>query len=71
MGEESTQVPSGGKYVGRCLWGLGRLRCQGQFKSSSESVEFTVVGDKGVVEGGGEDSLVERGGGMGQARGEG
>ena len=64
-------MPSGGKYVGWHLWGLGKLRYQGQFKSSSKSVEFTVVGDKGVVKGGGEDSLVERGGGMGRARGEG
>ena len=39
-------------------------------KSSSESVEFTAVGDDGVVDGGGEDSLAERGGGMGRARGE-
>ena len=30
-----------------------------------------MVGDDGVVEGGGEDSLAARGGGMGQARGEG
>ena len=40
-------------------------------KSSSESVEFTAVGDDGVVEGGGEDSLAARGGGMGQVRSEG
>ena len=43
----------------------------GSVKSSSESVEFTAVGDDGVVEGGGEDSLAARGGGMGRARGEG
>ena len=42
----------------------------GSVKSSSESVEFTAVGDDGVVEGG-EDSLEDRGGGMGRARGEG
>ena len=29
------------------------------------------MGDKGVVEGGGKDSLAARGGGMGRARGEG
>ena len=51
--------------------GIGKAPLSGLVKSSSESVEFTVVGDKGVVEGGGEDSLAERGGGMGQARGEG
>ena len=43
----------------------------GSVKSLSESVEFTAVGDDGVVEGGGEDSLAARGGGMGRARGEG
>ena len=30
-----------------------------------------MVGDEGVVEGGGEDSLAERGGGIGHVRGEG
>ena len=43
----------------------------GPVKSSSESVEFTAVGDDEVVEGGGEVSLAARGGGMGRARGEG
>ena len=43
----------------------------GSVKSSSESVEFTAVGDDGVVKGGGEDSLEDSGGGMGRARGEG
>ena len=33
--------------------------------------EFTAVGEEGVVEGGGEDILVARGGGIGRARGEG
>ena len=51
--------------------GIGKAPLSGSVKSSSESVEFTVVGDKGIVEGGGEDSLAERGGGMGQVRGEG
>ena len=45
--------------------GIGKALLSGSVKSSSESVEFTVVEDKGVVEGGGEDSLAERGGGMG------
>ena len=51
--------------------GIGKVPLSGSVKSSSESVEFTVVGDDGVVEGGGEDSLAARGGGMGRARGEG
>ena len=51
--------------------GIGKAPLSGSVKSSSESVEFTVVGDDGVVEGGGEDSLAARGGGMGQVSGEG
>ena len=51
--------------------GTGKAPLLGSVKSSSESVEFTAVGDEGVVEGGGEDSLAVRGGGMGRARGEG
>ena len=51
--------------------GIEKALLLGLVKSSSESVEFTAVGDEGVVEGGGEDSLVERGGGMGRVRGEG
>ena len=51
--------------------GIGKAPLSGSVKSSSESVEFTVVGEEGVIEGGGEDSLVVRGGGIGQARGEG
>ena len=51
--------------------GTGKAPLSGSVKSSSESVEFTVVGDEGVVEGGGEDSLAARGGGMGRVRGEG
>ena len=51
--------------------GTGKAPLSGLVKSSSESVEFTAVGDEGVVEGGGEDSLVASGGGMGRARGEG
>ena len=42
----------------------------GSVKSSSELVEFTAVGEEGVIEGGGEDSLAARGGGMGRVRGE-
>ena len=51
--------------------GIGNAPLSGLVKSSSESVEFTAVGDDGVVEGGGEDSLEDRGGGMGRARGKG
>ena len=51
--------------------GIWKAPLSGSVRLSSESVEFTVVGDEGVVEGGGEDSLAERGGGMGRARGEG
>ena len=45
--------------------GTGKAPLSGSVKSSSESVEFTAVGDDVVVEGGGEDSLEDRGGGMG------
>ena len=51
--------------------GIGKAPLSGSVKSSSESVEFTAVGEEGVVEGGGEDNLEARGGGMGRARGEG
>ena len=51
--------------------GIGKAPLSGSVKSSSKSVEFTVVGEEGVVEGGGEDSLVVRGGGIGRVRGEG
>ena len=40
-------------------------------ESLSDVEEFTVVGEEGVVEGGGEDILAARGGGIEQARGEG
>ena len=51
--------------------GIGKALLSGSVKSSSESVEFTAVGEEGVIEGGGEDNLVARGGGIGRARGEG
>ena len=51
--------------------GIGKAPLSGLVKSSSKLVEFTAVGDEGVVEEGGEDSLAARGGGMGQVRGEG
>ena len=51
--------------------GIRNAPLSGSIKSSSESVEFMAIGEEGVVEGGGEDSLEARGGGIGQARGEG
>ena len=45
--------------------GTGKAPLSGSVNSSSDSVEFTAVGGEGVVEGGGEDSLAARGGGMG------
>ena len=45
--------------------GTGKAPLSGSVKSSSESVELTAVGEEGVVEGGGVDSLEARGGGMG------
>ena len=51
--------------------GIGKALLSGLVRSSPESVEFTAVGEEGVVEGGGEDNLAARGGGIGQARGEG
>ena len=50
--------------------GIGKAPLSRSVESSSESVEFTAVGEEGVIEGGGEDSLVARGGGMGQVRGD-
>ena len=45
--------------------GIGKALLSGSVKLSSESADFTAVGEEGVVEGGGEDNLVARGGGMG------
>ena len=45
--------------------GIGKALLSRLVKSSSESVEFTVVGEEGVIEEGGEDNLVVRGGGIG------
>ena len=64
-------MPSGRRICWAVSRGIGKALLSGSVKLSSESVEFTVVGDEGVVEGGGKDSLAERGGGMGQVRGEG
>ena len=45
--------------------GIGKAPLSGSVKSSSESVEFTVVGEEGVIKGGGKDNLAARGGGIG------
>ena len=45
--------------------GIGKAPLSGLVKSSSESVEFTAVGEEEVVEGGGKDNLAARGGGIG------
>ena len=65
MGEESTRVLSGRQICWAASLGTGKAPLSGSVKSSSESVEFTVVGVEGVVEGGGEDSLAASGGGIG------
>ena len=51
--------------------GTGKTLSSSSVRSSSEVEEFTVVGDKEVVKGGGEDILAVSGGGIGRARGEG
>ena len=64
------RVPSGRQICWAISLGTGKAPLSGSVKSSSESVELTAVGEEGVVEGGGEDSLAARGGGMGRARGD-
>ena len=65
------RVPSGRWMCWAISLGIGKALLSGSVKLSSKSVELTAVGEEGVVEGGGEDSLEARGGGMGRARGEG
>ena len=50
--------------------GIGKALSSSLVRSSSSVEEFTAVGEKGVVEGGGEDILVASGCGIGRARGE-
>ena len=45
--------------------GIGKAPLSGSVKLSSELVEFTAVGEEGVIEEGGEDNLAARGGGIG------
>ena len=63
-------MPSGRRMCWAISLGTGKAPLSGSVKSSSESVELTAVGEDRVIEGGGEDSLEERGGGMGRARGD-
>ena len=50
--------------------GTGKALSSSSVESPSDVEEFTVVGEEGVIEGGGEDNLAESGGGIGQVRGE-
>ena len=70
VGEESTRVPLERRICCAASRGIGKAPLSGSVKSSSESVEFTAVGDEGVDEGGGEDSLAASGGRMARAKGE-
>ena len=65
------RVPLGRRMCWAVSLGTGKAPLSRSVKSSSESVELTAVGEEGVVEEGGEDSLEARGGGMGRARGKG
>ena len=58
-------MPSGRRMCWAVSLGTGKAPLSGSVKSSSESAEFTAVGEEGVVKGGGEDSLEVRGGRMG------
>ena len=64
------RVPSGRRMYWAVSLGTGKAPLSGSVKSLSELVELTAVREEGVIEGGGEDSLEARGGGMGRARGE-
>ena len=64
------RVPSGRRMCWEVSLGTGKAPLSGSVKSSSELMELTAVGEEGVVEEGGEDSLEVRGGGMGRARGD-
>ena len=65
------RVPSGRQMCWAVSLGTGKAPLSGSVRLSSESVELTAVGEDGVVEEGGDDSLEARGGRMGRARGEG
>ena len=66
MGEERTQVPLGSQ-----IWkaeSLGKALSSLSVESFSNIEELTAVDEEGVIEGGGEDNLVESGGRIGQVR---
>ena len=65
MGEESTRVPLGSQMCWAVSLGAGKALSFLSVRLSSDVEEFTVVGEEGVVEGGGEDIQVARGGGTG------
>ena len=56
------RVPSGRRMCWAVSLGTGKAPLSGSVRSSSESVEFTAVGEEGVVEGGGEDNREAKGG---------
>ena len=51
--------------------GTGKALSSSSAESPSDVEEFTVVGEEGVIEGGGEDILAVSEGGIGRTRGEG
>ena len=65
MGEDSTHMLSGSQICWAVSLGTGNAPSLLSVRSSSDVEEFTVVGEEGVVDGGGEDSLAAREGGMG------
>ena len=70
MGEERTQVPLGSQMCKVESLGMGKALSSSSVELSSDVEELTAAGEERVIEGGGEDNLVESGGGIGQARGE-
>ena len=50
--------------------GTGKALSSSSAESPSDVEEFTVVGEEGVIEGGGEVNLAASGGGIGRVRGE-
>ena len=64
-------MPLGSQMCKAVSLGTGKALFSSLVELLSEVEEFTVVGEEGVIEDGGEDILAARGGGIGQARGEG
>ena len=65
MGEERTQVPLESQMCKAESLGIGKVLSSSSVELSSDVEELTPMGEEGVVEGGGEDNLVESGGGIG------